>query len=432
VAATNLTATLPLLATYPEEMRHRILPRVAENLVAGGQTDAAEALLNAQKDDAALDLARGMLCEAKGDTAAALAIYDRLAQSPDRRLHARGAVRAVELRLASGAINPHEAADRLDKLLYAWRGDRSELALRDRLAELRESLGEWRAALALLRETEALNPDDKTLHAKLADAFATFLRGKDADALSPLEMVALVDENADLLPDGADGEALQSRLADRLLALDLPQRAGPLLEKLMNAAPAGAGRAGFGARLAALREREGDMQGAIAALSASDAPDLPKELGDRRTLLLAAAQAHGGDTQRALNELESVDSAASDDARATILERASNWPGAQKALSDYVAKTVPQDGALDDAQRRTLLRLATAAARAGDDAALATLREHDTVRMGSGPVADVFRLLTADQVRSAADLKRSGQEAALARALPSELKALQPKGVQTR
>lgn len=105
---------------------------------------------------------------------------------------------------------------------------------------------------------------------------------------------------------------------------------------------------------------------------------------------------------------------------------------AQKALSDYVAKTVPQDGALDDAQRRTLLRLATAAARAGDDAALATLREHDTVRMGSGPVADVFRLLTADQVRSAADLKRSGQEAALARALPSELKALQPKGVQTR
>lgn len=327
VAATNLTATLPLLATYPEEMRHRILPRVAENLVAGGQTDAAEALLNAQKDDAALDLARGMLCEAKGDTAAALAIYDRLAQSPDRRLHARGAVRAVELRLASGAINPHEAADRLDKFLYAWRGDRSELALRDRLAELRESLGEWRAALALLRETEALNPDDKTLHAKLADAFATFLRGKDADALSPLEMVALVDENADLLPDGADGEALQSRLADRLLALDLPQRAGPLLEKLMNAAPAGAGRAGFGARLAALREREGDMQGAIAALSASDAPDLPKELGDRRTLLLAAAQAHGGDTQRALNELKSVDSAASDDARATILERASNWPG---------------------------------------------------------------------------------------------------------
>ena len=249
---------------------------------------------------------------------------------------------------------------------------------------------------------------------------------------SPLELVALVDENADLLPGGADGEALESRLADRLLALDLPQRAGPLLEKLMNAAPTGAGRAGFGARLAALRQREGDTRGVLAALAASDGPDLPKELADRRTLLHAGAQAHGGDAQQALSELESLNTAASDEARAAILEHANNWPAAQKALADYAAKVVPPDGALDDAQQRTMLRLATAAARAGDDAALARLREHDTARMGTGPVADMFRLLTADQVRSVADLKRAGREAALARALPGDLKALQQQGVQNR
>jgi hypothetical protein len=38
----------------------------------------------------------------------------------------------------------------------------------------------------------------------------------------------------------------------------------------------------------------------------------------------------------------------------------------------------------------------------------------------------MFRLLTADQVRGIADLKRSGQEATLARGLPGQLKALQP------
>ena len=68
--------------------------------------------------------------------------------------------------------------------------------------------------------------------------------------------MALVEENADLLPDGVGGEALEARLADRLVALDLPKRAGPVIEKLMQAAPTGAGRAGFGARLAALRLRE--------------------------------------------------------------------------------------------------------------------------------------------------------------------------------
>ena len=51
--------------------------------------------------------------------------------------------------------------------------------------------------------------------------------------------------------------------------------------------------------------------------------------------------------------------------------------------------------------------------------------------MESGPLADMFRLLTADQVRGVADLKRSGQETALARALPGQLKALQPPPRQT-
>jgi hypothetical protein len=431
-AATELADRLPLLLAYPPPMRDRVMPLVAETLVAGGQPDAAAALLAGRKDDSSLDLARGMLQQAQGNSAGALATYDRAAQSRDQRLHARAAVSAAELRLATGAINALEAADRLDKLLYAWRSGHDEQSLRERLAELRARTGAWRTALGLLRENEALFPEDKVaLHAKLTDMFAAFLRGDAADALSPLELVSLVDENADLLPDGAEGDALQARLADRLLALDLPQRAGPLLEKLMKAAPSDAGRAGFGARLAAMRLREGDAAGALAALSASEAAELPKDLAERRTLLLADAQAHGGDTARALAELEALDTAAASEARATILERANNWPEAQKALADYAGKTVPAEGALDDGQRRTLLRLATAAARAGDQAELATLREHETARMATGPLADMFRLLTADQVRGVADLKRSGQEAALAHALPADLKALQRSSVQT-
>jgi len=63
--------------------------------------------------------------------------------------------------------------------------------------------------------------------------------------------------------------------------------------------------------------------------------------------------------------------------------------------------------------------------RAGDDATLTALRQSAGSRMESGPLADMFRLLTADQVRNVGDLKRSGQEAVLARELPSQLKAVQ-------
>jgi hypothetical protein len=127
-----------------------------------------------------------------------------------------------------------------------------------------------------------------------------------------------------------------------------------------------------------------------------------------------------------LSALGSLATAAADEGRASILERANDWPAAQRALADYVAKAVPREGRLDDGQRRILLRFATAAARAGDEATLAALRQREAARMETGPLADMFRLLTADQVRGVGDLKRSGQEATLARALPGQLKELQP------
>ena len=242
--------------------------------------------------------------------------------------------------------------------------------------------------------------------------------------MPPLELVALVDENADLLPATPDGEAMQARLADRLLALDLPKRAGPVLEKLMQTAPTGVGRAGFGARLAALRLREGDAAGALAGLAASAAADLPNDLTERRTLEFAEASARRGDIGGAVAALVAAGSAAADEERARILEQAKDWPGADRALADYVAKTLPETGDLDDTQRRTLLRLATAAARAGDEATIAALREREDKRMGTGPLADMFRLLTADAVRSAGDLQRASREVGLARALPDALKTL--------
>ncbi len=426
-AAAVFAATLPLVLAYPSPLRDRLLPLVAETLATGGETAAASALLAERKDDPALGLARGLLQEARGDTAAALATYEALAATTDRRLYARSATRALELRLASGSIDVKQTADGLDKMLYVWRGDQHERSLRERLAELRARTGAWRSALGLIRETEAIFPADKAaVHAELVDMFAAMLRSDAADSLAPLELIALVDENADLLPVGPAGDLLQARLADRLLALDLPKRADPVLQKLMEAAPSGVSRAGFGARLAALRLREGDAAGALAALAASSADEAPADLVERRTLLLAAAHARLGEPDQALAVLGSLDAASADEARATILERANDWAGAEKALNAYSTKTVPAEGKLDEGQRRTMLRLATAAARAGDDATLTALRQSAGPRMESGPLADMFRLLTADQVRGVGDLKRSGREAVLAGALPAQLKAMPP------
>jgi hypothetical protein len=425
--AAALISTAPLLLSYPPPIRDRMLPLAAETMVKGGAVAAASALLGHAKGLPGLDLARAMLAQANGDTDTALALYDTLAAGHDQFLRVRAAVRAVELRLANRKFDTRQAAEALDRLLYAWRGDRRELDLREELAGLRQQLGEWRAALALLRDSEVAFPDDaKDIHAKLQASFDALLHGAAADKLPPLEFVALVDENADLVPNTKEGEAMQAMLADKLVALDLPSRAGPVLDKLMHAVPGGAGRAAFGARLAGLRLGELDATGALAALAASDAADLPAKLAEQRTLLRSDALARRGDVGGAIASLAGLDSVAADATRASIQEQAKDWAGADRTLSAYVAKAVPETGNLDDDARHLLLRLATAAARAGDEATLVALREHQEARMGTGPLGDIFRLLTADPVHGIADLARAGREIGYARALPTDLQAMRP------
>jgi hypothetical protein len=423
-AAQLFAATAPLILTYPRALRRRLLPLAAETMAAGGEPASAARLLDSRPHDPRLAFARGMLAAVRGRTAAALAIYDRLAEGADRLVRIRAATRAVALRLATKQIGPAQAADALDRLLDAWRGGKRELALRERLAALRAEAGQWQRALHTLRRTVADFPAARErLRRRMRGIFAAMLKDPRFDKASPLRFVSLLDANADLLPKGRAGEAIAAKLADRLLALDLPDQAAPVLEKLMRAAPTGAARASFGARLATLRLAGKDPAGALAALHGSAAEDLPAALADRRAVLAAQVQAAEGQVAQAVEALRALGTATADRAAARIAERAGDWVGAEDALRAYVARALPASGALDPPQRQLLLRLATATVRAGDAPGLTTLRGEQG-RMGTGPLADMFRLLTGPSVRGLADLPRVGIEAALAGRLGDTLKAV--------
>ena len=83
-------------------------------------------------------------------------------------------------------------------------------------------------------------------------------------------------------------------------------------------------------------------------------------------------------------------------------------------------------GPLDNAQLGVVLRLATAATRAGDDATLTALRDRLGSRAGSGPQGDMFRLLTAQPVRGTADLGRARAEMGVARSVAADMGPKKP------
>jgi hypothetical protein len=418
-------ATGALIQAYPEALSTFLAPIAAAAMVSGGELAAAGQFLASAPDTPPLALARASLLAAEGKAAAALDAYDRLANSPDRPVSARAASRAVLLRLATGAIDARAAAARLSRQFYAWRGGRHELGLRLKVADLEAGIGEWRQALNLLRRTQALFPDDAAaVRSARAATFDRLFMGRAADQVAPIDLVSLIEDNADLIPAGRAGEKFGEMLADRLLALDLPDRAEPVLAKLMAAAPPGVPQAGLGARLAAVRLGRNDPAGALAALAASRAADLPPSLAEGRTVLYARAVAAQGHTNKAVAALAAFDDPLADALRAKLLEKAKNWAGAEAALAALVSGTVPAAGPLSDTDRTWLVRLASSATEAGDSGGLTRLRAAYGPRMGQGPLADMFRLLTDPPARSLADLPQVTRETTIAEQLPNELKAI--------
>ncbi|MEO8716557.1 MAG: hypothetical protein ABI369_16250, partial [Acetobacteraceae bacterium] len=333
--ASVLASTAPLLLTYPDAVRRRLLPLALETMQTQSEAKAAGTLLAARPADPHLALARAMQAEADGDAKAALAGYDALFAGRDRFDRVRAAMRTVDLRLTDKQITPQQGIVALERLDMVWRGDRTELAVRERLAALRLDVGAWQPALALLRDSAARFPDAAAeVRERMRSAVARLLADDATRAMAPLDFVALLEENADLLGAAASGPAMQARLADRLLALDLPDAAAPLLERLMRDAPPDAGRAASGARLAALRLAAGDGPGAQAALVASEvAAELPAALTERRAMLSAQAAARTGDVAASVTALAALGTAEADRARADILERAGDLPGALAALT---------------------------------------------------------------------------------------------------
>jgi hypothetical protein len=416
-----IAAGLPILRSWPEPLRTRLAPRAAEALAAGNEPHAARRLMAGWEDDPAFALARARLLEESGDRAGALDAYQAVARGRDRRARAVAMRQVVELQLAAGALDAAGGAAAMDAVLAAWRGDALESGVRLRVAELRSAAGDHRGAFEMLRETAQLFP-----------ALAPALRSRQAEALlavlerdAPVAAVALFDAHSALLPPGTQTEQALAALAERLTALDLPERARVVLTQALARADQDESRARLGLRIAELALGAGDPAGARAALADTEAAGLPEVLRRERALAEARALARMGAWEEAANRFRAAGPEAAPEF-AEFLAARGDWAGAAAVLAAHLALAPPPPAPLDAETRRLVARRAALLALAGDEAGLAALRSAEAARMAGGAFEDTFALLTARRMAGVRDLPRARQELELARTLPSQLEALRP------
>jgi len=403
-AAYELRKTGPITQPYPKSIKMPTATLVAAAAVELGDVRQATQYLEVLSVDnptpAQLDQIKyvsGKLKELSGDFDGAISDWEAVMDGRHRPSRAKAAVARTELLLKRDLFTVADAIEEYEKLRFVWRGDNFEFYLLRRLGSLYLDQKLYRNGLRTLRQAATYfpkNEESNQVTKQMSDAFHLLYLEDGADILPPVTAIALYDEFRELTPPGALGDQMIRRLADRLVGVDLLDRAADLLEQQVDFRLSGQEKARVGARLALIYLLDRKYDKTISALNKTQAPALTDALVTERVLLLA--QAHIG-LEQPDTSLELLTQEVGKEAelvRAGVYWRAGNWKNASKSLNKVVRELgVKPRKPIDDTQAAAVLSLAIAQTLDGNEVAITRILDTYGAAMAQTTFADAFQLI---------------------------------------
>jgi tetratricopeptide (TPR) repeat protein len=413
-AAAYFTQAGDLWLELPSPMRSRIGLMAAEAVLAGGDITMANAHLDVLRSIAPTYNVRervkhlkGKLMLASGREEDAIALWRSVMAGTDRRARARAIYDDTMLMLENDSLTIGEATNEIEDLRYAWRGDWFELQLLQQLATLYISGGEYRKGLMSMKQAVTHFSEFRAaavIALRMNELFAEIFLHDGAEDLSAVNALSLFYDFRELTPVGKDGDEVIQKLADRLVALDLLDRAAELLAHQIKYRLKGIDKARIGTRLAVIYLMNGTPERAIKVLRQSRTGKLPFDLATQRRHLRARALADLGRDSEALERLTGDTSRDAELLRADVFWRMTRWADVAETTSRLLDLT-PTQAPLHPFASRQIMRLAVAYALADDRSGLDETRERFGDVMKNDPNQQAFDIITEDSSRLAADFR---------------------------
>jgi tetratricopeptide (TPR) repeat protein len=391
-------------ATFPVELQRFAFTEAVRAAVEVHDYGAAQTLLNefdtlgpAPQHDADLALLKGRIMEGLGRLSEALTFYRSAAESPVRPAAARARLREIALRQSIGEIKRDEAADALESLALAWRGDETETETLQLLSRFYAEERRWRDSFQVMRTALTAYPNSE-LTRRIQDeavvSFESLFLGGKSEAMPPIDARSRFYDFRDLTPVGRRGDEMIRKLADRLVTVDLLDQAAELLQHQVDNRLQGAARAQVAVRLAVIYLMGRKPDRAIQVLRASRSGDLPNELRTQRLMIEARAQSDTGRPELALEVIANLQGIEADRLRTDIFWKARRWRDAAEQIEKIHGERWSAPGSLSDAERADVLRAAVGYALADDTIGLDRWRSKYTAKMADGPDRRAFDVVT--------------------------------------
>ena len=348
-------------------------------------------------EQARLNYLRGRVLYASADINTALNYWRRLADGSDRWSRVRSKRALIEHSLREMNITKTEAIEQLERLRFAWRGDQLEFDLLRRLGNLYLEENDFVAGLKSMRQAVVFFPNNifaREVTKELTNHFAKIYTDGTSDSMTPLSALSLYDQFRELTPVGKRGDLIIQRLADRLVEVDLLDRAAILLDRQVRFRLQGSAKARVGGRLALIRLLDRQPEKALEALDESVAPGLKPDLSLQRKRLRSRSVFELGDSETALKLLKTDESADADLLRADVYWRTQEWEKASKVFERLIGRAGQDGRRINDQVASLVLNWSVTLAMSDQISQLNKVRQIFMAQMDNSRYREAFRLIT--------------------------------------
>ncbi|WP_321391665.1 hypothetical protein [Emcibacter sp.] len=362
-----------------------------------------------------LDYWQAKITESAGNLEKAEGEYDKVIKAGVRKTSAWAKLALVNSELESKKIEPAEGIDRLEKLRFSWRGDDFELELLSRLGELYVQQNEYRTGLETLRQAATYfrnNNKTRELTKTMSSIYRELFLDGGAERLAPIRAVALYNDYRELTPLGSDGDLMTRRLADRLVSVDLLDKAAEILDHQIKHRLKGIAQADVASRLAMIYILDNKPNEALKILRYTRQAQTPEDIERRRRLIEVRALIELGSYEEAEVMLSAYQGPEVEQLKSDIYWKSENWNQVISHSNLQLGDRWQSNQTLTLEERLTVLRLAVALSLAEDGNGLTRVRERYMDHMRNGKYADAFEVITAQQQKTGDDIRRLTQSIA--------------------
>lgn len=376
--------------------------------------EAAYSKQNTTEMQHEVDFYHALWQESVGMYSMAIKEMKKLADSTSYYYRALGGLEAIRIASEHGHMSLEERVHELERLSYAWRGDEFEYNLMRQLITLFHENKDYVKVLNTLNNMKmrfSHLEESKKIPDLMTDLFVKIFFDEEDHQMTPIQEIALFNDFKYLLPQGEEGVQIITKLADKLVKVDLLEQASKLLQETLAKPLTPEQRGVISTRLALILLLNHKPEVAVQVIKESDEQNIvfSDKLKRQRVFIKAKGLSDLNKPSEAIEVLGDDESTEAQELRAEIYWQAQDWEKAADAMRPLIKKPAPKVQ-MSDEEAQKIMNWVAALRLAGRPKVVMRARENFMPFMEKTPLAKAFDFITKSPAQGVMDYREVAKE----------------------